>query len=98
RPACGLRLRSGRNGKGEQVIHRPAKAETRAAKLTLFTTNRATHRLRDRADYRQPQAAASGGAVTAGVKAHKRLEHFFALIRGNTGSIILYRQAGLITL
>ena len=80
------------------MVHRPAKAEARAAELALFAMYRAAHRLRDRVDNRQPQAASAGGAIAAGVEADKRLKHGFSRFRGKPRTVILHRQAGLIAM
>ena len=80
------------------MVHRPAKAEARAAELALLAMYRAAHGLRDRVDNGQPQTTASGGAIAAGIEADKRFKHGFARLRRNPRPVILYRQAGLITL
>ena len=80
------------------MVHRPAKAEARAAELALFAMHRAAHRLRDRVDDCQPQTASAGGAIAAGIEADKRFKHGFSRFRGDPRPVILNGLAGLIAL
>lgn len=76
----------------------PAKGETRAAEFAFVTHHRTAHGLRNRVDDGQPESAAAGGPVAAGIETNKRFKNLLTGVRWNAGAIVFDDQHRLITL